>query len=215
MWQHTREQPATILGTAFALSAAQLVLLIPALLVPWVLQQHWLGANPTVVITIHWAVMAAMSTAFLFVSLGATRIFLNIVSGRASAVSLIFTQGESWVPAAIASVIAGVLVLLGALMMVVPGFILGIALQFFPFIIVEKRRGPLDALARSSELTDGYKMQLIPITLFVVVGGLLANLVMGPAWLAVGVPIILLGQAVVYRSLWERHAYNALIKAEA
>lgn len=69
-------------------------------------------------------------------------------------------QGELILRAGAAQILMLFAVLAGTCALVVPGIILSLGLVMWPFAMVTERLGPVDALKRSWELTDGYKIQI-------------------------------------------------------
>ena len=58
------------------------------------------------------------------------------------------------------SILYGLAVIVGLVLLIIPGIILGFRLQFYGYLIVEKGLGPLQALNKSFEMTKGYTWQL-------------------------------------------------------
>lgn len=98
------------------------------------------------------------------------------------------------------TIVFGVIVAIGMLLLIVPGIICAIRLQLFSYFIVDKNQGPIEALKSSWEATKGSTGNLfilwltfIGITLL----GILALLV----GLFAAIPTIMVAMAFVYRKL--------------
>ena len=102
-----------------------------------------------------------------------------------------------------ASVLVAIVVGLGILLLIVPGVILGLMFLFTTYIVIDRERGPIEAMKESNTITRGYKWQLLGFCLLLALinlAGLLA-LVVG---LLVTIPVTLLAFAYAYRMLSRR-----------
>ena len=89
------------------------------------------------------------------------------------------------------SILIGLGVTLGMILLVVPGIILALMWYVaFPVCIVEKA-GPVESLSRSRELTNGYKWTIFGIALIVAVASAVIPLV--PQLLLMKLPLVQLG----------------------
>jgi uncharacterized membrane protein len=97
-------------------------------------------------------------------------------------------------------ILVGVTVLVGLVLLVVPGVIAALGLMFSSYLIVDTGRGPIAAFKESWRLTKGHKWQLFLLVLAIIginILGLLA-LVVG---LLVSVPVSMLAVVHAYRKL--------------
>lgn len=98
------------------------------------------------------------------------------------------------------SILYGLIMLGGLILLIIPGVIWGIKFQFFSYFIVDKGFGPIEALKKSSAITRGAKWDLF---LF----GLLLGLInlLGAFCLLIGlfatIPATMIAVAFVYRKL--------------
>ncbi len=60
----------------------------------------------------------------------------------------------------IASLLYGLIMMAGFILLIVPGIIWGIKFQFYGYFIIEQKCGPIEALKKSSELTENIKGKL-------------------------------------------------------
>lgn len=101
------------------------------------------------------------------------------------------------------SILFGLIVVVGFMLLIIPGIIFAVKLQYYSFLIVDKGMGPIAALKRSWEMTSGVGMRLF---LFGVVLGLIN--VAGALALLIGlfvtVPTTLIASSFVYRKLVNR-----------
>lgn len=99
-----------------------------------------------------------------------------------------------------ASIMQSIIVLVGLVLLIVPGVIAALALSFTTFLVIDRELAPLDALRESARITKGHRLEL----LFLFIGLLLIN-VLGVLALLVGllvsVPVSYLAAAHAYRTL--------------
>lgn len=81
----------------------------------------------------------------------------------------LFDADKRWIYFAFLAVIKGFLLLLGFLLLIVPGIYLAVRWMFAEFYVVEKGMRPLEALRASSELTKGHRWKLFWFSLIATV----------------------------------------------
>jgi hypothetical protein len=72
----------------------------------------------------------------------------------------------------VATVVAGLLLLVivvGFILLIVPGIILAVRLSFVPFLVVDERRGPVESLFESWKRTSGYSWTILGAVLLAIV----------------------------------------------
>jgi uncharacterized membrane protein len=94
----------------------------------------------------------------------------------------------------------GLIVLVGIILLIVPGIIVAYMFLYVGYLIIDRNMGPIDALQESRALTDGYKMDLFLFSLVVA----LIN-ILGVVCLFVGlfvtIPVTLMASVYIYRRL--------------
>jgi len=97
-------------------------------------------------------------------------------------------------------ILTGIIVILGLILLVVPGVIAALALMFATYLVIERNLGPVDALKESVRITKGNRWKLFLLAL-----AMLALNILGAIALLVGllitIPVSLLALAHVYRTL--------------
>ncbi len=144
----------------------------------------------------------------LFFGLGLARIGINLVSGKDADVSMLFGEGRKLLPMAAASIMYYAMVLVGLILLIVPGIYLALRFSQYGVAIVDKDLGPIESLQYSARLTEGNKMNLFGLYLLcflVVLAGLLALLV----GLIAALPVVYLAPYVAYR--WMQHGRNVAL----
>ena len=97
-------------------------------------------------------------------------------------------------------ILYALIVLIGLVLLIFPGIIWAVKLQFWPYLVVDKKMGPIQALVKSSAMTTDAEWSLL---LFVLLLG--AVNVIGALCLLVGlfatVPATMIAYAYVYKKL--------------
>jgi uncharacterized membrane protein len=171
--------------------------------------QFFKDSHPFISIGILWLGMA-----FQFIcQLGMIRACLKIINQQ----SLAFGDLFSMLPRTLAYLGAIIIFLIaigvGCLLLIVPGVIIGIKLQLFPYFIVDKNMGPIEALKASWEATKDVKLRLFLLYLvFGVVNtvGMLA-LIIG---LVPAAMVVMIAQAFIYQRLAETSPETAGIPSQ-
>lgn len=132
--------------------------------------------------------------------MGMLKLTLDLLEKRPGDFNQLFSCYPLTFSAVVASLIFGIAFQIGTVLLVVPGIIVFIKLQFFPFFIVEEGCGPIEALQKSWQLTKGMKWKIF---LFDLVMYLLNGL--GSICFGVGVfvtmPISIVAATFVFRKL--------------
>jgi hypothetical protein len=152
--------------------------------------------------------MIASQVLSAFLSLGATRIGLNIVSGKEFNLGMLFGGGKKLLPAFLATVLFGIVFALGLLLLIVPGVYLAMRYGLFMAAMVDRDLGVIDSFKYSSTITTNNRMNLFLLALL----GLLV-LLAGCLALCVGLffamPVMWLGWIVAYR--WMQYGHRAAL----
>lgn len=98
----------------------------------------------------------------LIVTYNQTKITLGLVNGKKEEYKKLFAyEGADvwrWV---LASFAYGAVVVLGLILLIVPGIYLALKYAYVPYLVLDKKMGIKDAFARSAQMTEGNKMKLI------------------------------------------------------
>jgi len=136
----------------------------------------------------------------IIVSIGRINICLNFLDRGSAQFADLFSKVNLFFQYSIASILDGLIVLGGFLLLVIPGIIWAIKHQFFGYLVVDKGMGPIEAIKRSAEITNGEKWNLfifgILLALINLAGALC--LVVG---LFVTIPVSWVAMAYMYRRL--------------
>jgi hypothetical protein len=108
------------------------------------------------------------------------RIGLNVVSGKAFSVGMLFGQGDKLFRGFFGGILFGIMVAIGLLLLIVPGIYLALRYGQYMNAIVDKNMGIMDSFAYSSRITENNRMNVFVIALFAIlisVAGCLAFIV--------------------------------------
>ena len=104
--------------------------------------------------------------------------FLKIVRGQEASFENLFDGFKQYVPSVIAYFLVAVIVVVGLILLVVPGVILGLGLSQTFFIMADDKDIPaVDAMKKSWAMMDGYKLKFFLLQLLhflVVMAGIIA-----------------------------------------
>lgn len=78
-----------------------------------------------------------------------------------------------------ASILAGIIIILGGLLLVVPGIIAAVSFAVITPVVVVERVGPIEALSRSGELTQGRRWQIFGIYIILMIITLVFSIIGG------------------------------------
>lgn len=139
------------------------------------------------------------------IGMGATAFFLKAHDAPESVKST-----EIWHPRPFwkylgATLLAGVVVAIGFVLLIVPGVILALMFMFATYIVIDRGRGPIEAMKESRNITRGHRWQLLGFALALAginILGAIALLV----GLLVSVPVTSLAFVHVYRTLQKQAA---------
>ncbi len=132
--------------------------------------------------------------------IGLTRIALKFCDREKPEVADLFSGGSLFFNYFFTTILYGLIVAAGMILLIVPGVIWAIRFGMAPYLVVDKGLGPMEALRKSSELTSGVKWDLFVFGLVLVGINLLGLLALGIGLLWT-IPTALVAAAFVYRAL--------------
>ncbi|NQT32349.1 MAG: hypothetical protein HQ594_01595 [Candidatus Omnitrophica bacterium] len=117
---------------------------------------------------------------------------------------LIPTSSQRVINFILGSIIYGVIVTVGTILLIVPGIIWSLKFQFFGYFIIDEGLGPIDALKKSGMITKGVKGNLFVFALVIVLINIVGMLLL-LVGLFVTIPLTTLAFSYMYRSLLKRN----------
>lgn len=142
----------------------------------------------------------------IFLNLGLLKMLITLDRGGEAELDMLWGQGGSFLSAVIASIVVGIAVVLGFILLIVPGVIIGLGLSMTMLIIIDRGSDPISAIQESWELTDGHKTFLFMqgLLMFVLTMAIYCFTCM------LGAPI-----AVALYAALQAVTYNAILNAKA
>lgn len=134
----------------------------------------------------------------LYLTIGIMKIALSAARGEPVALGELFS-GAALVPAVFAAtVLFGLMALVGFLLLIVPGVILSLMFSQYMFLMIERDAGILESLSLSRNITDGNKATLFAIYVLGGLGAFALTVVTCGIGMLVAYPYLTLAYAVAY-----------------
>lgn len=147
-----------------------------------------------------WQLSIGQNIIGLFLSVGTTKILLDFVDKGKGDLSDLYKQYRLFLNYFFATIIYTVVVIVGLILLIVPGVYLALRFSQYSYFIIDKKAGPMEALKLSSQATKGAKWNLAVFALIIVALNVLGALALLVGLLAT-VPTSMLASAFVYRKL--------------
>ncbi|MCX6809199.1 MAG: DUF975 family protein [Candidatus Berkelbacteria bacterium] len=150
--------------------------------------------------TLSFAVSLISFVFSIIIQIGITKVAIAEVDSKKSTVAELFINWDFFGNYLLGSILVGLIVFAGIILLIVPGIIWGLKYSMFPYLVIDKGMGAVEAMQESSRLTMGHKWQLFGFALLkglIALAGLLA-LVVG---LFLALPTTTIAQAKIYRDL--------------
>jgi uncharacterized membrane protein len=111
------------------------------------------------------------------------------------------------------SLLYGLAVLVGLVLIIIPGIIAAVALSLFSYSLVDGNRGPIESLKESWHLSKGSRWKLLGFIILAQLLNLLGLLLLGVG-LLITVPITMIGYAHIYRRLEDYRATLPVVETQ-
>jgi hypothetical protein len=140
----------------------------------------------------------AMQVVSIFISLGATRFALNLVSGRPFGIAQIFGEGDKLLRGIGVWLLLTLMIVVGLILLIVPG--IWVALKYGQAMnaLVDRNCGVIDAFRYSGKITEGHKAKLMLLG-FAAFGIMLAGLIALVVGIVFAYPVAGLAWVLGYR----------------
>lgn len=99
-----------------------------------------------------------------------------------------------------ASLLMGLLVAIGMVLLVVPGIIAAITLQFATYLVIDKNLGVVEALKESARITQGNRWKLLGVMIVLALVNVIGGLLFGIG-LLLTIPMTLMAMVFIYDAL--------------
>jgi uncharacterized membrane protein len=144
-------------------------------------------------------ILASMLLSFV-VALGLVRIGMNLVDGEPADFGNLFGFAHLVFKYLLASILHGLLIVAGLILLFVPGLIWIAQFSQWPFLMVEHEMGPIEAMKTSSRLTRGTRGRLV-LFYFVVFGLFILGFLALGVGVVVSYAVVTVASAHVYREI--------------
>lgn len=136
----------------------------------------------------------------IIVKMGLIKITLDVIDKDETNLNTLFSCTQLLGKFILGSIVYGLIVAAGFILLIIPGIIWAIKYQFFAYLIIDKNMAPMEAIRKSGEMTAGNKGKLFWLGILF----FLINLV-GALCLFLGlfatIPTTMMAMAYVYRQL--------------
>lgn len=144
----------------------------------------------------------------VFLTLGATRLGLKLVSGEKFDIGMLFSGGPWLFKGFIAHLLYWIMVIVGLIFFIFPGIYLAIRFGMVQPAIVDRNMGVIEAFKYSSRITQNNRVELFLILLFTI-GITIAGCIAMIVGLLFAYPLIFLMWIVAYR--WLQYGGRAIL----
>lgn len=148
----------------------------------------------------YWVVYVLLNILGLIVSLGVTIIVVKVAKGEKANLSDILPSDQRVITFLFTSIVYGLMILAGFLLLVIPGIYWAIKYSLFSYAIADKHVGYRDAFKISGDITKGYRWQLFLFGLATLVLNIAGALVLGVG-LFFTLPVTYVAEAYIYTKL--------------
>lgn len=180
-WDTFAKDPWFYIGVTFSLSVFSMIV-------------NWLtGHGAGVFALVGWLIGFAASTV---VTIAYARLALSAGTGQHVGWNGLWAPEHFWRMFG-ATLLQGIIIVIGFILIIVPGIIAALILSFTQLLVVDKKLGPIEALKESYRLTKGHLFQLFLFMLCLVLINIIGALLL-LVGLLVTVPITILAVAHVY-----------------
>lgn len=197
-WKLTTSHFGKLILFGLAYIGLIILLMIPLGVLEGILGAKQDGSSPdglAVLVTVVSQVL--QNVVSIFLGIGATLFGLGMVRRTNPSIGVLFAGGPHFWSVFGASILMGLAVLLGIVLLVIPGIFLAVRLSQFQFAIIDQKLGPIDGLRASWEITKGnfWNLFLLGLANFgIVILGALA-LGVGLLW---AYPTVILATVAAY-----------------
>ena len=136
----------------------------------------------------------------IFASISIIAVALEIHAGRSLSIKHFHSKYHVVLEYLVATVLYAAMVIVGFILLIIPGVYLALKYQFYKFLIVDKEMQPIEALKESARMTKGHMWQLFWLFWLALGINILGLLALGVG-LFITIPTTLLAYTFVYKRL--------------
>ncbi len=135
-----------------------------------------------------------------FIGMGVLKITLKINDNQAVSLNDIMAGSERFVDYILTSLLYGLIIFGGLILLIVPGIIWSYKYMFMTYFVIDKNMKPMDAFRASANITNGQKMNLFLFGMLLALINLAGLLCLGVG-LFFTIPTTYIATTYVYRKL--------------
>jgi phage FluMu protein Com len=136
----------------------------------------------------------------IWITIGRARIMLKIARGQPVSMGELFGGGPYFLPILGASILFGLMVAVGLVLLIVPGIVLALMFSQYYYLIIDRNLGVMDSLNTAKEISNGNKATLLMIGL-ACLGITIVALIPCGLGLIIASPYFALLYAVIYLAM--------------
>jgi hypothetical protein len=136
----------------------------------------------------------------MFVNMAQIKISLRFSKGETADFPDLINEYPRFWDFLLGSILYALIVLGGLILLIIPGIYWAIKYHFYGYLIIDQGMGPMDAIRKSGELTDGVKWNLLLFWL-VLVGIYILGFLACCVGILFAIPVMMVAVAYVYRTL--------------
>jgi uncharacterized membrane protein len=192
-WEIFKKRPGFIIGTMVVIWAASML----GSFVAGIIQTSVAPEGEIAGIVAGFAVSILIQ---VFVNIAYIAFFLKVHDDVMSAKMIDAWQPQHFLNFVVTTILVYIVILIGFILLVIPGIIASLALMFAPYLVIDKGMGPIEAMKESMRITKGSRLRLFALIMacmLIMFLGLLAVVV----GILVAIPVSLLALMVAYRTL--------------
>jgi len=148
-WEKMKEHMGFFILMFLVILGAAIVPMMLTLLVP---EEYWYI----------WLLLGLAYIALqIIIAIGFVQIILDVTDGKKPMLSTLFTRWNVFFKFLGVSIVYGFVVYVGFLLLIFPGVIWMLKYWYAPLLVVDKGMGPIEAMKKSAEITEGLKWDLL------------------------------------------------------
>lgn len=136
----------------------------------------------------------------IIISMGLIHISIKFIKSEKPVFSDLFAKANKIIDYVASSIVYSIIVTIGFILLIAPGVIFMIRFQFYQYLIIEKNKGPIEALKISWRMTKGSVWNLILFWILVMLVNIAGAIALGIGLLA-SIPVTMIAMAWVYKKL--------------
>jgi uncharacterized membrane protein len=150
--------------------------------------------------TIHALVTALSWVVGIILDIGMIKIALKFINKQTPVLADLYNHYPLFANYALGLILSWLIIMGGLILLIVPGIIFAVRLQFVSLLILDKGLGPIEALKKSWQLTKGVSWNLFLFDLLIGLINILGALALGIGLLWT-IPTTSIASAFVYKKL--------------